>query len=210
MSGRWVSPTAAPALLLTAGLHNLSLEYKSRKLASPVQAVAGRLLEMRFNTASAAVVFTLRPALVVPLGAATTLAETLQRAFAEQFESAAGSERLAVMPIDVALATSPELKDCLTQSDCQRQLARENKAEYVLGNTSSRVATPRRRNSWQIEIALYRATIAAPASTASKVLRPCTLEQAASSLRESIDASLSEEPTADARSIELSQRAERR
>ncbi len=197
-----VLPLPQP-LLLTAGLHNLSLEYKSRKLASPVQAVAGRLLEMRFNTASAAVVFTLRPALlVVPLGAATTLAETLQRAFAEQFESAAGSERLAVMPIDVALAASPKLKDCLTQSDCQRQLARENKAEYVLQyELKSRDAAA--QNSWQIELSLYHATIAAPASTASKSCAPCTLEQAASSLRESIVQLLAEGTHRGRGSIEL-------
>ncbi len=178
-----VLPLPQP-LLLSGGLHSLSLEYKSRKLASPVQVVNGRLLEMRFNAASAAVVFTLRPALlVVPLGATSTLADPVQRAISEQLEQAALAERLAVMPIEVALGSTPRLKDCLPKSDCQRELARENKAEYVLSyEVKSRDAAA--QNSWQIELALFHATIRSAAGTASKACGPCTLEQATTSLRE--------------------------
>lgn len=197
-----VLPLPQP-LLLSGGLHTLSLEYKSRKLASPVQVVNGRLLEMRFNAASAAVVFTLRPALlIVPLGSASTLAEGIQRSISEQMEQAALAERLAVMPLEVALGNTPKLKDCLGQSDCRRDLARENKAEYVLSyEVRSREATA--QNSWQIDLSIHHATIRTPAGTASKSCGPCTLEQATAALRDTVGQLIAEGTHRKRGSIEL-------
>lgn len=198
-----VLPLPQP-LLLTAGLHSLTLEYKSRKLASPVQVVSGRLLEMRFNAASSAVVFTLRPALlVVPVGSASTLPDGIQRSISEPLEQAALAERLAVMPLDVALSNTPKLRDCLAQSDCRRDLARENKAEYVLSyEVKSRDATA--QNSWQIDLAIHHATIRSPASTASKSCGPCTLEQATAGLRDTVGQLIAEGTHRKRGSVELS------
>lgn len=197
-----VLPLPQP-LLLTGGLHSLTLEYKSRKLASPVQVVSGRLIEMRFNAASSAVVFTLRPALlVVPLGSASTLPDVIQRSIAEPLEQAALAERLAVMPLDVALGNTPKLRDCLAQSDCRRELARENKAEYVLSyEVKSRDAAA--QNSWQIDLAIHHATIRTPASTASKACGPCTLEQATAGLRDTVGQLISEGTHRKRGSVEL-------
>jgi hypothetical protein len=180
-----VLPLPQP-LLLPGGLHNLTLEYPSRKLASPVQVVNGRLIEMRFNTASGAVVFTLRPALlVVPSATARSLPEATQRSLSEQFESAALAERLAVMPLDVALGATPKPKDCLDQPGCQRELARDNKAEFVVSYQAQSRDVPNGQG-YQFELSLLHTSVREPAASVSKGCAPCTLDQAASALKDAI------------------------
>lgn len=180
-----VLPLPLP-LLLPGGLHNLTLEYASRKLASPVQVVNGRLIEMRFNATSGAVVFTLRPALlVVPAAAVRGMPDATQRALTEQFEQAALTERMAVLPLDVALATAPKHKDCLDQTRCQQDLARDNKAEFVLSYGAQSKDAPS-GSTWQFNLTLLHASIREPAATANKSCAPCTLEQATGALKDAV------------------------
>ena len=180
-----VLPLPQP-LLLTGGMHNLTLEYRSRKLASPVQAVPGRLIEMRWNAASGAVVFTLRPAvIVIPSGAARALAEDVQRAIFEQVEQAAQVERLALMPLDVATGSTPQHKDCLDKPGCQRSLARDNKADFVLDYAVRTQDLPTGK-SFQVDLTLRHAQVEEAASTAQKTCAPCTADQVAAALKESL------------------------
>lgn len=180
-----VLPLPLP-LLLPGGLHNLSLEYASKKLASPVQVVNGRLIEMRFNATSSAVVFTLRPALiVVPSPSTRSLPDATQRNLGEQFEQVALTERLAVMPLDVALASAPKHKDCLDQVGCQRDLARDNKAEFIVSYKAQSKEAPTGQ-SWQFDLTLLHTAVSEPAASTSKGCGPCTLEQAASTLKEAV------------------------
>lgn len=198
-----VLPLPQP-LLLPGGLHNLTLEYASRKLSSPVQVVNGRLIEMRFNAASAAVVFTLRPALlVVPSATTRGLPDLAQRSLGEQFEQTALAERMAVMPLDVALGAAPKHKDCLDQPGCQRDLARDNKAEFVISYTAQSKDAAK-GPSWQFDLTLLHTSIREPAATASKVCGPCTLEQASSTLKDALALLLQEGLRRKRGTVELS------
>lgn len=198
-----VLPLPQP-LLLPGGLHNLSLEYTSKKLASPVQVVNGRLIEMRFNAASAAVVFTLRPALlVVPVAPTRSLPEPTLHSLGEQFEQAALAERLAVMPLDVALATAPKHKDCLDKATCQRDIARDNKAEFVVAYSAQNKAVPTGQ-SWQFDLTLLHTSVAEPAASVSKSCGPCTLEQATGTLKDALSQLLQEGVRRKRGTIELS------
>ena len=125
-------------LLLSGGVHTVTVEYSSKKLSSPVQVASGRLMDMRFNPVSGAVVFTLRPALLFVMRA-PGISEEAARALREVTEQAAQNEQLRLLYSDDALAAVPQLRSCLDTARCQRQLAREQGRTVVVVTHDNRI-----------------------------------------------------------------------
>lgn len=126
-----VLPLTSP-LLLAVGQHTMALQYPEKKLDSPILVQQGRVTEVRSNRASGAMLLSQLPTVLVVLDAAS-LGEPARRQFWTQAEEAASDEQITVLRTEVALTAAPELKDCLSQMKCWRQLAAKNKTDFILG-----------------------------------------------------------------------------
>lgn len=126
-----VLPLTSP-LLLSVGPHTMALSYPEKKLDSPILVQQGRVTEVRSNRVSGAMLLSQLPTILVILDA-PGLAEGPRREFWALAEEAAADEQVTVLRPEVALTAAPELKGCLAQVKCWRQLAALNKTDLVLG-----------------------------------------------------------------------------
>ncbi len=126
-----VLPLLSP-LLLPLGQHALVLEYPDKKLDSPLLVQQGRITEVRSNRSTGAMLLSQLPAVLVVIDP-PQLREDLARRFWQLADEAAGEEQVTLLRPEVALAAAPELKSCLSQVSCWRQLAAKNQTDFVLG-----------------------------------------------------------------------------
>lgn len=126
-----VLPLTSP-LLLSVGTHSMALQYPEKALDSPILVQQGRVTEVRSNRTSGAMLLSQLPTVLVVLDA-PSLADAARREFWSLAEEAAADEQVTVLRPEVALTAAPELKDCLSQVRCWRQLAAKNKTDFVLG-----------------------------------------------------------------------------
>lgn len=125
-----VLPLPAP-LLLSLGQHALVLEYPDKKLDTPVLAQRGRITEVRSNRTTGAMLLSQLPAVLVTLDA-PQLSDDLSRRFWAIADEAAQEEQVTVLRPEVALAAAPDLKSCVQQIKCGRQLAAKNQTDFLL------------------------------------------------------------------------------
>ena len=110
----------------------MALQYPEKALDSPILVQQGRVTEVRSNRTSGAMLLSQLPTVLVVLDA-PSLADAARREFWSLAEEAAADEQVTVLRPEVALTAAPELKDCLSQVRCWRQLAAKNKTDFVLG-----------------------------------------------------------------------------
>lgn len=125
-----VLPLPTP-LLVPLGQHALVLEYPEKKLDSPVLVQQGRITEVRSNRATGAMLLSQLPAVLVVIDA-PQLHEDLVRRFFAIADEAAQEEQVTLLRPEVALAAAPDLKNCLGQVACWRQLAAKNQTDFLL------------------------------------------------------------------------------
>ncbi|MBL9007234.1 MAG: PEGA domain-containing protein [Myxococcales bacterium] len=135
-----VLPLPTP-LLVPLGQHALVLEYPEKKLDSPVLVQQGRITEVRSNRATGAMLLSQLPAVLVVIDA-PQLHEDLVRRFFAIADEAAQEEQVTLLRPEVALAAAPDLKNCLGQVACWRQLAAKNQTDFLLSLRVAFTALP--------------------------------------------------------------------
>ncbi len=169
-------------LYLAPGEHTVALEFPNKRLEAPVQVAVGRLTELRLSRSSGAVVVSVIPAILLYAELSTLPLEAV-RLFGDVTEQAARGEQYTLLGAQLAVGQAVELKECLKQESCQRQLAVKNKSNFVLQETI-RQQGEAKPASWQLELRLLRVDVAEPAAEGKAECARCTLEAAAGRLKE--------------------------
>lgn len=169
-------------LYLSPGEHTVALEFSNKRLEAPVQVSVGRLTEVRLSRSSGAVVVSVIPAILhyaelvdVPAADARVLSDTT--------EQAARGEQYTLLGAQLAVGQAAELKECLKQESCQRQLAVKNKSNFVLQQSIKQQGDPK-QPTWQLELRLLRVDVEMPAALGKVSCTNCTLEAVAGRLKE--------------------------
>lgn len=177
-----VSPLALP-LLVAPGAHTIGVEFPGKKLEAPVDVQIGRLIELRASQRSGALLVSMPPAMLLGPQPAARLGEAAKSLF-EAMEQAARGEQYVLFPAEQAVLQAPELKTCVEEESCQRQLAQKNKLEFVLFHHVQLEGDLKGSPTWKLELRLYRADIAEPAAAAEAACGPCNVAQAAARLKD--------------------------
>ena len=171
-------------ILLASGDHRVTIEAADKRSEGPVKVLPGRLSELRFNTATNAVVSRVIPALVwlptwqgVPAAAQKLLVQTLEQGVQKQ--------KLSVVLKGIALAQAPRLADCLDQLDCLDKLAAANEADYVLVSNVE-ASGDLMQGDWSVRLALVEATTGDYAAQLTQNCSRCTADKAGTTLDETL------------------------
>lgn len=171
------------SLVLLPGAHNVVLEFGSKRIEAPVQVPADRVSELRISRSSGAVLLSVLPAIVIA-SQPTALSPEHSRRLAEVLELAARSEGHTTLRIEQLMPQSDERARCLTQPHCLRDLARANKADWLL--VQSIIPRGDAKNiTWDVKLRLQHIDISEPAAESELTSAANQLEQAISSLKQS-------------------------
>jgi len=191
VDGRLVGTLPLPLpLLLKPGFHKVGLEFMDKKLEAPVQALSGRLTELRISRASGTVLVSVLPAILL-FAEPPNLPPEAGRLFDDALEQAARGEQYTMLRSELVLPQAPEIKDCLDQDRCRRQLAQKSSVDLLLERRVQATGTSRSM-AWKIDLALLRTDVAAPAAVAKMSCGPCSAEQAAMRLKDAATKLLSD------------------
>lgn len=169
-------------LYLSPGEHTVALEFPNKRLEAPVQVSVGRLTEVRLSRGSGAVVVSVIPAILL-YAELTDVPAADARVLSDTTEQAARGEQYTLLEAQLAVGQATELKECLKQESCQRQLAVKNKSNFVLQQSIKQQGDPK-QPSWQLELRLLRVDVEKPAAQGRAQCTSCTLEAVASRLKE--------------------------
>jgi hypothetical protein len=182
-------PLALP-LLLPVGAHKIVLEEGTRKHQAQVTVAAGRMIEIRINGASGAVIVSLPPAVVL-LADYPGVPQPVQQRLELAIATTLRRERLAMFRREAALARFPDLAACLPQPSCQAELATRAEADYVLSARIERrgQTDPAR---WQLRFGLVDSRVPEVAASQEASCDACTGEAAAGQAATTLHAVLQE------------------
>jgi hypothetical protein len=169
-------------LFLSSGEHTVALEFPSKRLEAPVRVSVGRLTEVRLSRSSGAVVVSVIPA-ILHYAEVVDVAAADARLLADTTEQAARGEQYTLLAAQLAVGQAAELKECLKQESCQRQLAVKNKSNFVLQEGIRQQGDPK-QPTWQLELRLLRVDVEQPAAQGKAQCAGCTAEAAAARLKE--------------------------
>lgn len=189
VDGRAVGTLPLPLpLLLTPGAHTVVLEFPSKRLEAPVQVQLGRTTEVRLSRSSGAVLLSVLPAILLAAAPSKLPPETA-RLISEAIDLAARGEQHTLLRAELVLPTEPASRGCLTRESCQRELAQQNKADFVLQQVSELLPNPKqppdpKSGRWKLALRLLRTDVHEPAGTAELTLEQAPPEQTAARVKE--------------------------
>ena len=171
-------------ILLASGDHRVTIEAADKRSEGPVKVLPGRLSELRFNSATNAVVSRVIPA-VVWLPTWQGVPSAAQRLLQQILEQGVQRQKLSAVPKGIALAQAPRLADCLDQLDCLDKLAAVNEADYVL--VSNVEATgDLMQGDWTLRLSLVDSTTGDYAGQLTQSCSRCTTDKAGTMLDETL------------------------
>lgn len=181
-------------LLLTPGAHSVVLEFPGKRLEAPVQVQLGRTTEVRLSRSSGAVLLSVLPAILLAAAPSGLPPETA-RLVSEAIDQAARGEQHTLLRAELVLPPEPAApaaaagRGCLTRESCQRELAQQHKADFVLQQVSEPLRDPKQPNDaksgrWKIALRLLRVDVSEPAGAAELTLEQAPPEQLAGRVKE--------------------------